>query len=99
MKILVPEWARHKYRRLRRLAEHAANRRRTPEQVFSRIYAQGLWGNAGGTFHSGSGSTEAHAVEYIRMIEAYVAEHSIRSVADLGCGDFTIGRKIAALGV
>ena len=49
MKQLVPDWARHKYRRLRRLAEHTVNRSRTPEQVFSRIYAQGLWGNAGTT--------------------------------------------------
>ena len=95
MKQLVPDWARHNYRRLRRLAEHAVNRRRTPEQVFSRIYSQGLWGKSAGTFHSGSGSTEAHAVEYVRTIAAYVAEHSIRSVVDLGCGDFTIGRKIA----
>ncbi|MEJ0036288.1 MAG: class I SAM-dependent methyltransferase [Gammaproteobacteria bacterium] len=99
MKQIVPDWARHKYRRLRRFAEHTVNRGRTPEQVFSRIYAQGLWGNTGNTFHSGSGSTESHAVEYVRMIEAYVAENSIRSVADLGCGDFMIGRKIAALGV
>ena len=99
MKQLVPDWARHKYRRLRRLAEHTVNRSRTPEQVFSRIYAQGLWGNAGNTFHSGSGSTEAHAVEYVRVLEAYVAEHSIRSIVDLGCGDFTVGKRIAALGV
>lgn len=99
MKQLVPDWARHKYRRLRRLAEHTVNRGRTPEQVFSRIYAEGLWGSANDGFDSGSGSTEAHAVEYVRMIELYVAEHSIRSVVDLGCGDFTVGKKIAALGV
>jgi len=99
MKQLVPDWARYRYRRLRRLAEHTLNRGRTPEQVFSRIYAQGLWGNTADSFHSGSGSTESHATEYVRMLEAYVAEHSIRRVVDLGCGDFMIGRKIAALGV
>lgn len=99
MKQLVPDWARHRYRRLRRFAEHTVNRHRTPEQVFSRIYSQGLWGSAADTFHSGSGSTEAHAIEYVRMLEAYVAEHSIHSVVDLGCGDFTIGQRIAALGV
>jgi SAM-dependent methyltransferase len=33
------------------------------------------------------------------MIEAYAAEHSIRRVVDLGCGDFTVGSRIAALGV
>jgi SAM-dependent methyltransferase len=99
MKQLVPDWARHNYRRLRRLAEHAANRRRTPEQVFSRIYAQGLWGESAGTFHSGSGSTETHATEYVKTIADYVARHSIRSVVDLGCGDFTIGKRITDLGV
>ena len=99
MKQLVPDWARHEYRRLRRLAEHTMNRGRTPEQVFSRIYAQGLWGKGGDSFHSGSGSTESHALEYVRMIETYIAGHSIGSVVDLGCGDFAVGRKIAALGV
>jgi SAM-dependent methyltransferase len=87
------------YRRLRRLAEHTVNRKRTPEQVFSKIYERGLWGKSTGSFHSGSGSTETHAVEYVKIIADYVAEHSVRSVVDLGCGDFTIGRKIAQLGV
>ena len=96
---LVPGWAKRNYRRLRRLAEHAVNQRRTPEQVFSHIYERGLWGQSEGRFCSGSGSTEAHAVEYLRVLAEYVERHSIRSVVDLGCGDFAIGRRIAALGI
>ncbi len=96
---LVPDWARYRYRRLRRFAEHAVNRQRTPEQVFSRIYQDGLWGKSAGGFHSGSGSVETHATDYVAMLSHYVAEHSIRRVVDLGCGDFTVGKKIAALGV
>lgn len=95
----VPHWARHRYRRLRRFAEHAVNGQRTPEQVFSRIYADGLWGQGEGSFHSGSGSVEAHAVAYVHALSRYIAENSIRRVVDLGCGDFAIGRKIAELGV
>ena len=96
---LVPGWARSPYRRLRRFAEHAVNRQRTPEQVFSRIYEDGLWGKSEGGFHSGSGSVEAHAVAYVQALSRYIADHSIRRVVDLGCGDFTVGKKIVALGV
>jgi SAM-dependent methyltransferase len=99
MNHFVPDWARRNYRRLRRIAEHTMNRRRTPEQVFSRIYDRGLWGKSAGRFHSGSGSTEAHAREYVKALAAYIGRHSIRRVVDLGCGDFVIGRKIADLGV
>ena len=96
---LVPHWARHRYRRLRRFAEHTLNRQRSPEQVFSRIYEEGLWGRSEGGFHSGSGSVEAHAVAYVQALSRYIAEHSIRRVVDLGCGDFNIGKRIVALGV
>jgi SAM-dependent methyltransferase len=96
---LVPQWARHRYRRLRRFAEATVNQQRTPEQVFSRIYEDGLWGKGDGGFHSGSGSVEAHAAAYVQALSHYIAEHSIRRVVDLGCGDFTVGRKIVALGV
>ncbi len=99
IKQFVPAWATRNYRRLRRLAEHTINRQRTPEQVFSRIYGSGLWGKSGGQFFSGSGSTDAHALQYVGMLAEYVEKHSIRSVVDLGCGDFAIGRRIADLGV
>jgi hypothetical protein len=96
---LVPGWARQNYRRLRRFAEHTLNRQRTPEQVFSRIYERGLWGKSTGQFYSGSGSTDTHAVAYVEAIAKYVAAHSIGTVVDLGCGDYSIGRRIADLGI
>src|SRR5688500_6115842 len=99
IKQFVPGWARRNYRRLRRLAEHAMNRRRTPEQVFSLIYERGLWGKSAGQFFSGSGSVDAHGLQYVSMLADYISRHSIRSVVDLGCGDFAIGRRIADLGV
>ena len=99
MKQYVPEWARRRYRQLFRLKEHAHNRRRSPEHVFSRIYAQGLWGKTGDAFCSGSGSSDAFAADYARMLEAYIREHCIQRVVDLGCGDFAVGGKIAALGI
>ena len=97
---LLPDWARRGYRHMRRMAEHRKNRMQTSEQVFSRIYEQGMWGRSpGGKFCSGTGSSEAHAVEYVKALERYIAKHGIRRVVDLGCGDFAIGQKIAALGV
>jgi SAM-dependent methyltransferase len=99
MNQIVLNWARRHYRRLRRIREHSLNRQKTPEQVFSRIYQDGLWGKSNAKFCSGSGSSEAHATEYVKALAKYIAEHSIRSVVDLGCGDFVIGRKIVELGV
>jgi SAM-dependent methyltransferase len=96
---LVPDWAKYRYRRLRRLAEHAVNRQRTPEQVFSRIYEDGLWGKRGKGFDSGTGSVEGHAAAYVQALARYIEQHLIRRVVDLGCGDFTVGQKIVQLGV
>src|SRR3954469_20918385 len=78
LKQLVPDWARRGYRRMRRAAEHRSNRQQTPEQVFSKIYEQGLWGGGTGEFCSGSGSTEEHAAAYVKALTRYIEKHNIR---------------------
>jgi len=64
-------------------------------EAFSEIYASNLWGGKPGEIRSGSGSTETHALEYAQLVKSFVAEHDIRSIVDVGCGDFLLGSKFA----
>lgn len=52
-------------------------------KLFGEIYRQDRW-NGG----SGPGSDPAFCRPLIRWLTAYVREGGIRSIADLGCGDF-----------
>jgi SAM-dependent methyltransferase len=64
---------------------------------FSEIYRTKLWGEAeGGDFFSGGGSEALFAVPYVKQVQRFVAEHQIRIVVDLGCGDFRVGRLLCA---
>lgn len=65
--------------------------------VFSAVYNEGKWGRQpGADFYSGSGSHRSDLVlPYVNAISAFL--HSLPerpSVADLGCGDFNIGRQL-----
>lgn len=69
-------------------------------ETFSTIYREYRWGRRDeGEFCSGSGSAGVAADVYCRMIEQYVTAHQIGSIVDLGCGDFRIGSRLAALPV
>jgi len=64
---------------------------------FSKIYHTKLWGEADGeAFCSGGGSEARFAVPYLKEVQNLIAEHKIRTVVDLGCGDFRVGRLLCA---
>jgi SAM-dependent methyltransferase len=65
--------------------------------AFERAYASGLWGreSADGTPNSGLGSTGRYASEYCALLAGPLQALRIASVADLGCGNFEVGRAIA----
>lgn len=65
--------------------------------AFSRTYQTKLWGEAQGEkFCSGGGSDECFAIPYVEWVTKFVGEQGIRSVVDLGCGDFRVGRRLCA---
>lgn len=68
-------------------------------ETFERIYAERAWGSEAGAFDSGEGSADAVTDSYVALVRAFIAEHRIGSVVDLGCGDFRVGRRLAAPGV
>jgi SAM-dependent methyltransferase len=68
-------------------------------EVFERVYAIRAWngGSAGSGSSSGSGSTGRCAGEYCALVGDLLRAHGIASVADLGCGDFKVGRVVAGM--
>jgi SAM-dependent methyltransferase len=65
-----------------------------PVDVFRRIYATDHW--KGG---SGEGSVVGATVVYRRVVETLLASGSIRSVVDVGCGDWQMSRVLDWTGV
>jgi SAM-dependent methyltransferase len=65
------------------------------EARFASIYAEDTWGPATDEpYYSGSGSSADNAAPLIDFVNRYIREHAIRSVVDVGCGDFRMGRRI-----
>lgn len=88
------------YRQYRAFMTSRRNERMSAEEVFTDIYANNRWGGTQGTFCSGSGSREPSIVSpYVTKItsELELLGASSKSVVDLGCGDFSIGRQIAPM--
>ena len=75
------------------------NRNLTAQEVFTRVYTEKMWGSGQEAFYSGPGSDEEAAKPYADFVKAFIAENGVRSVVDLGCGDFRVGRMIASCGV
>jgi len=67
----------------------------TAEQAFDRIYERGTWSN-GGQELSGGGSYGEVAEKYIEYVAGFIEAHEIKTILDVGCGDFNIGARIAA---
>lgn len=56
---------------------------------FEEIYATDEWGQG-----SGEGSFPVHTRGYIRFLQRYIKQHNIKSVVDLGCGDWQFSQFI-----
>lgn len=69
----------------------------SPEEIsgaFSSIYENNTWGPG-----SGVGSMPEYAQPYALMLQRFLDEHEIKSVVDLGCGDWQFSRLIDWSGV
>lgn len=99
MKNLIPQSLRRLSRRLKADIRVSGNQRLSSQQVFSKVYTEGMWGGDPGTFFSGPGSNEEAAKPYAEFVIRFMAGRNVNSVVDLGCGDFRVGRLIAASGV
>lgn len=66
----------------------------TVEQTFHTIYAGNDWGGVRGQFSSGPGSEDRFTEPYCRLIRAFITDHHVATLVNLGCGDFRVGRQI-----
>ena len=81
-------------RRIKRGLDYARYKFMSNEQIFASIYEKGKWGNdKSKNFNSGSGSHSSTLVNpYIKSLRELFSEQGLKlSVADVGCGDFTVG--------
>lgn len=69
-------------------------KKKSVQEIFTDIYKNNTWGGAPGTFYSGDGTHSSNAKIYIDNIADFIKKHHIRSVLDIGCGDFRIMSKI-----
>jgi len=59
------------------------------QRTFSRIYEKQLWGRG-----SGAGSHPKHNAGYVAFVQSFLRSRDIRSVVDLGCGDWQFSHAI-----
>lgn len=67
---------------------------RDASSVFASIYERGVWGGG-----SGAGSNIEHTAVYAGLVQYLIASNSVRSVVDLGCGDWRFTRYLDLTGV
>jgi len=87
---------RSRVRALRAVLSGIRYRNWSTRDVFEEIYAKGKWGagKEDGQFDSGSGSESLPSEPYIDLVRRYIQQNGIKSIVDLGCGDFRVGRHI-----
>lgn len=87
-------WAiRRLSREINRRIRWVRNRRRPVGEVFQEVYQQAMWGGEKGDLYSGPGSDSDAATHYAAGIAEFIAARGIRSIVDLGCGDFRVAGK------
>lgn len=57
--------------------------------VFEQVYSEKVWVNG-----SGSGSAPANTASYRTFLQAFLERNDIRTVVDLGCGDWQSSRLV-----
>ncbi len=65
-----------------------------PEQIFADVYKENTWGGEKGTFYSGVGTSNPNTRIYLDNLIAFVKEHKIQKILDIGCGDFSIMKQL-----
>jgi SAM-dependent methyltransferase len=66
---------------------------------FENIYRRGDWINSSGGTESGPGSSVECSQEYLTFLSEFVKTNNIKSILDIGCGDFNLMRHFDFGGV
>ena len=69
---------------------------KTVADTFDEIYKKNLWGGKEGEFYSGEGSTQKYSKLYAETVRKFIRENEVKTVVDLGCGDFRVASEIVS---
>ena len=68
------------------------------EEIFTNIYEKGMWGSNKNVHYNGSsgpGSTISNNKDtFIPFLKKFIIDNNIKTIVDLGCGDFVCGKLI-----
>ena len=97
VKAHTPAPLREAVRRLKRELRWARDRRLPARAVFQKIYAEHEWGHEGTDgYYSGTGSGPIPARAYADGMRQYIEREGIRSIVDLGCGDYRVASLLVS---
>jgi hypothetical protein len=68
------------------------------EEIFSKIYRENLWAEGAKTegFYSGTGTHSSSGRTYVNYLDLFIKRNRIRTMTDVGSGDFSIGGAITS---
>ena len=68
------------------------------ETIFTHVYETSRWGNNLNSEYKGSSGTGSavkfNEMEYIPFLQTFIKKNNIKSIGDLGCGDWRCGKLI-----
>lgn len=72
------------------------NRKKSAEEVFTEIYQKGYWGKSKeeSLYFSGTGTHDSNTLKYVDTLCDFIQKHDVKSVFEIGCGDFSIMKKV-----
>jgi SAM-dependent methyltransferase len=79
-------------RRVKARLEGAGQRSRSSQDVFTQIYREKRWPRV-----AAPDDHESAVIAYSQCVSHFIRSQGIRTVVDLGCGNFSAARRIAAL--
>lgn len=68
------------------------------EEIFTQVYEENQWGNNQNSEYGGSSGggsdIDYNRYTYVPFLRNFITENEIKTVVDLGCGDFRCGKLI-----
>lgn len=70
-------------------------RKMDTRDIFSTIYKENIWGGKKSELYSCEGTYDEETIEYIDKLVTFLKDNNIRSIAEVGCGDFIMKKAMA----
>jgi len=96
----VPASVWHRGSQAKQRIIEALRARKSLRRKFTDIYHSDVWRQPGKDrlkFYSGRGSDDEFSSQYVRLVSEFIRQHGVRSVLDIGCGDFRVGKQLVML--